>query len=109
MSTHKKEPKKMNKTEFVTFMTEHSHHHKGTKALTKADAEKALNWVLDSIVNATKHHHNINITGFGSFGIHHRKSRDGRNPKTGAKMTIPAYNQPVFRAGSKLKEACNHN
>lgn len=103
------QPKKMNKTEFVAFMTEQSHNnkHSANKSLTKADAEKALNWVLESVISATKHHHSINITGFGSFGIQSRKAREGRNPKTGAKMTIPAYTQPVFKAGSKLKEACN--
>lgn len=104
------QPKKMNKTEFIAFMTKHGHHHKhqGHKSFTKADAEKALNWVLESIISATKHQHSVNITGFGSFGIQSRKSREGRNPKTGAKMTIPAYKQPVFKAGSKLKEACNN-
>ncbi len=102
------QPKKMNKTAFIAFMTEHGHHHKhqGHKSFTKADAEKALNWVLESIISATKHQHSVNITGFGSFAIQSRKSREGRNPKTGSKMTIPAYKQPVFKAGSKLKEAC---
>ncbi|BDU60217.1 DNA-binding protein HU [Candidatus Rickettsia kotlanii] len=110
MSTHnKKEPKKMNKTEFIAFMTDHSHNHKHAshKTLTKVEAEKALNLVLDSVISAIKSHHNINITGFGSFEIHHRKAREGRNPKTGAKMKIDAYNQPTFRAGRKMKEACN--
>ncbi|MCC8419011.1 MAG: HU family DNA-binding protein [Rickettsia endosymbiont of Glossina mortisans submortisans] len=90
----------MNKTEFVNFIAE-------SNKIPKTEAEKALNLVLESIRKAIKGHHNINITGFGSFEIHHRKAREGRNPKTGAKMKIDAYNQPTFRAGSKLKEACN--
>ncbi|AFE54024.1 DNA-binding protein HU [Rickettsia typhi str. B9991CWPP] len=110
MSTHnKQEQKKMNKTEFIAYMTEHCHNnkHAAHKTLTKADAEKALNLVIDSVISAIKSKHNVNLTGFGSFEIHHRKAREGRNPKTGAKMTIDAYNQPTFRAGRKLKEACN--
>jgi len=104
------QPNKMNKTEFIAFMTEQGHHHKHSahKALTKADAEKALNWVLESMVQAIKDN-NVNFTAYFSFGHQKRKAREGRNPKTGAKMTIPAYNQPVFKAGSKLKEACNPN
>lgn len=105
------QPKKMNKTEFIAFMTKHGHHHhkhQRYKSFTKADAEKALNWVLESIISATKHQHSVNITGFGSFGIQSRKSREGRNPKTGTKMTIRAYKQPIFKAGSKLKAACNN-
>ena len=105
------QPKKMNKTDFVAFMTEqgHNHKHSAHKTLTKADAEKALNWVLDSIISATEKDQSVNITGFGSFGIQSRNAREGRNPKTGAKMIIPAYKQPVFKAGSKLKEACNEH
>ncbi|XVN41589.1 MAG: HU family DNA-binding protein [Rickettsia endosymbiont of Argas persicus] len=103
------QPKKMNKTEFIAFMTEqgHNHKHSGHKSLTKADAEKALNWVLEAMSGAIKNHYSINVTGYFSLGAQERKSREGRNPKTGAKMTIPAYRQPVFKAGSKLKEACN--
>jgi DNA-binding protein HU-beta len=49
----------------------------------------------------------INLVGFGSFSVQKRAAREGRNPKTGAKMRIEAYNQPVFKAGKKLKDACN--
>lgn len=44
------------------------------------------------------------ITGFGTFDVRHRKARQGRNPQTGARITIPAMNVPSFRAGKGLKE-----
>lgn len=90
----------MNKGELVTLMADHSGH-------SKADAERALNLVVDSVLAALKEGHDINLVGFGSFHIQKREAREGRNPKTGEKMHIKAYKQPVFRAGKKMKEACN--
>lgn len=98
----------MNKTELINLMVEHGHSKNPTgKTLTKTEAEKTLNWVTESIIQALKQGQGVNLIGFGSFEVQQRKARDGRNPKTGAKMTIPAYKQLVFRAGSKMKEACN--
>lgn len=90
----------MNKGELVALMAESAGH-------SKAEAERALNWVLDSIVQALGKRHDVNLVGFGSFCIQHRKAREGRNPKTGEKMHIAAYKQPVFRAGKKMKDSCN--
>lgn len=90
----------MNKAEFVGFIAE-------IGGISKTDAEKSLNLIVDSIVKAVEHGKEINLVGFGSFHVQSRNARDGRNPKTGAKMRIPAYKQPIFRAGKKLKEACN--
>lgn len=44
------------------------------------------------------------ITGFGTFGTRRRKKREGRNPRTGESITIPAMNVPTFRAGRGLKD-----
>jgi DNA-binding protein HU-beta len=44
------------------------------------------------------------VTGFGTFGTRRRKSREGRNPRTGQSITIPAMNVPSFRAGRGLKD-----
>lgn len=90
----------MNKGELIALMAEHS---KGSKA----DAERALNLVTESIIKALKKGKDINLVGFGSFNIRKREAREGINPKTGQKMRIAAYKQPVFRAGKKMKEACN--
>jgi DNA-binding protein HU-beta len=90
----------MNKSELINFMSE-------LTGNSKVDAEKALNWVVDSMIAAITRKNSINLVGFGSFHIQERKAREGRNPKTGQSMHIPAYNQPVFRAGKKMKDACN--
>jgi DNA-binding protein HU-beta len=90
----------MNKSEFIAFMTEGSDK-------TRTEAEGALNFVIDSVLRAIANKKSVNLVGFGSWTIAKRKERDGHNPKTGAKMKIPAYNQPVFKAGQKLKDACN--
>lgn len=90
----------MNKSELVAFIANHS-------GGSKADAERALNLVVESVLAALKKGNDINLVGFGSFNIRKREARDGRNPKTGQKMRIAAYKQPVFRAGKKMKEACN--
>ncbi len=90
----------MNKGELVAFMAEFS-------GKTKAEAERALNLSIDSILAVIAQGNEvINLVGFGSFHIKSRKARKGRNPKTGEEINIPAYKQPVFRAGNKLKEAC---
>jgi len=90
----------MNKADFVSFMA--SAHNS-----SKADAERALNMVIDSITGAMQKGDSVNFIGFGSFEVQNRNAREGRNPKTGEKMNIPAYKQPIFRAGKKLKDACN--
>lgn len=90
----------MNKGELVSLIADHS-------KISKADAERALNWVTGGILHAMKKGHNISLVGFGSFNIQPRKARDGHNPKTGQKMRIAAYNQPVFRAGKQMKDCCN--
>lgn len=90
----------MNKSEFVAFISEENEK-------TKSEAEAALNLVIDSVLKAVASGKSINLVGFGSWTIAKRKEREGHNPKTGAKMRIPAYKQPVFKAGQKLKDACN--
>jgi len=49
----------------------------------------------------------ISLLGFGNFSISKVAARTGRNPRTGTALKIAAYNQPKFKVGSKLKEACN--
>lgn len=90
----------MNKAEFVSFIAE-------TGGLSKADSERALNLITESVTKALGQGKEINLVGFGAFHVQKREAREGRNPKTGEKMRIAAYKQPVFRAGKKLKEACN--
>ena len=90
----------MNKAEFITFISEQS-------GKSKVEAEGSLNLIVDSVLKATALGQNISLVGFGAWSVVRRNGREGHNPKTGAKMKIEAYNQPVFKAGQKLKDACN--
>ena len=75
--------------------------------ITKKQAALALNATLDGIVGALKAGEKVTLIGFGSFSVVNRKARTGINPKTKAKINIPASKAPVFRAGAKLKESVN--
>lgn len=90
----------MNKGEFVNFIADHSD-------LQKVEAERMLNIITDNIIAALGKGKDINLVGFGSFSVQKRAAREGRNPKTGEKMHIAGYMQPMFKAGKKMKDACN--
>ena len=75
--------------------------------LTKKQAEAIVNVVLDSIVESLRDGEKIELRGFGSFRIRSRKSRTGRNPKTGAKVDVPSKRIPYFKPGKELKELIN--
>jgi len=77
-----------------------------TKAGLSQDAvTKALNTMIDVITAQLKKGGEVNVTRFGAFKVSQRAARNGVNPKTRAKITIPALKSPVFRAGKTLKEA----
>lgn len=78
-----------------------------TVQLTKKQAEAIVNVVLDSIVESLREGEKIELRGFGSFRIRSRKSRMGRNPKTGAKVEVPSKRIPYFKPGKELKELIN--
>ena len=75
--------------------------------LNKAEAEKAVNLLLDDIVAALKQGDRVNISGFGTFSVSERASRVGRNPKTGEAIQISASRSAKFRAGKQLKDSLN--
>lgn len=75
--------------------------------LTKADATKAVEAVVDTITRALKKGDQVAIVGFGSFAVKSRAARQGRNPKTGETINIPASRVPGFKAGKALKDAVN--
>jgi DNA-binding protein HU-beta len=90
----------MNKAEFVSYIADKNN-------CTKAEAERSLDMISDSITRALSEGNKINLVGFGAFDTVHTPAREGRNPRTGDKINIKAYNQVKFRAGQKLKDACN--
>ncbi|MSP53141.1 MAG: HU family DNA-binding protein [Gammaproteobacteria bacterium] len=73
--------------------------------LSKADAGRTLEVVLDTIVSTLKRGDEVAITGFGSFKVKHRAARAGRNPKTGEEIKIAAANVPGFKPGKAFKDA----
>lgn len=72
--------------------------------ISKKDADKALAAAIDAITGAMKAGEKVQLIGFGTFETRHRAARKGKNPQTGAEVTIPAANVPVFKAGKALKE-----
>ncbi|NWG45170.1 MAG: HU family DNA-binding protein [Alphaproteobacteria bacterium] len=75
--------------------------------LSKADATKAVDAVFDVITGAMKKGDEVRLVGFGSFVVTNRAATEGRNPRTGETIKIPASRQPKFRPGKGLKDALN--
>ncbi|HEX5090646.1 MAG TPA: HU family DNA-binding protein [Nocardioides sp.] len=73
--------------------------------LSGADAERALDAVLDTITKAVASGDKVTIPGFGTFEKRERSARTGRNPQTGAEIQIAATSVPGFKAGAKFKSA----
>lgn len=72
--------------------------------LSKKDADKAANAVFDTISETLVAKEKVQLVGFGTFEVHERKERKGRNPRTKQEITIPASSYPVFKAGKSLKD-----
>ena len=87
----------MNKSELVDLVAEKTE-------MSKKDSEKAVKAVVDSISEGLKRGEKVQLVGFGTFEVRHRKAREGRNPSTGAKIKIPALKVPAFKPGKALKE-----
>lgn len=90
----------MNKSELIEAIAE-------SAELTKSDASRALDAVLEAITDALKKGETVSLVGFGAFGIKERAERQGRNPQTGNSITIKAAKIPSFKAGKVLKDAVN--
>jgi integration host factor subunit beta len=75
--------------------------------MTKKDAEQLVEIVFDSIVGSLNKGEKIELRGFGSFRVRERNARKGRNPKTGAAVSIPAKRVAYFKPGKELKELIN--
>jgi len=75
--------------------------------ITKADAERALNGIMEAITDALSKGDKVALIGFGTFSTTKRAARDGRNPQTGKTMKIKAKTVAKFKAGAKLADAVN--
>jgi len=90
----------MNKTEFISSIAKRTNNNlSNTSSLVDA--------VLDIISETLAKGDSVRLPGFGSFEVSHRAATKGRNPSTGAEITIAARNVPKFSAGKNLKEAVN--
>ena len=92
--------KEMNKTEFITALAEKT-------GMKKTEAEKAVKGFTELIAGTLRDGEKVSLVGFGTLEVLEREAREGRNPRTGKTMTIPASKAPKFKAGRGLKEAVN--
>lgn len=90
----------MNKTELVAAVAEQA-------GLSRKDAEAAVKAFTDVVADALKNGDKIQLVGFGTFEVSERAAREGRNPKSGEVMNIPASKTPKFKAGKALKDMVN--
>ena len=90
----------MNRTELISAMAENTN-------MTKVDVEKALKAFIDTVTEELKNGGKVQLVGFGTFEVTERAERQGRNPKTGETITIPASKSPKFKAGKALKDIVN--
>jgi integration host factor subunit beta len=75
--------------------------------VSKKHAEIIVNTVFSSIIDALQHDDKIELRGFGSFRVRRRRSRHGRNPKTGDRVEVPEKRIPYFKPGKELKDLIN--
>ena len=91
----------MNKQELVEFLSEKE------LVASKAEGRRVLDAVLEAIEHGLQSNGSVTITNFGVFKVKERKSRKGRNPKTGESITIPPRKVVTFKTGKALKEKFN--
>lgn len=75
--------------------------------LSKADATRAVDAIINQITGTLKRGDQVTLVGFGTFQVKARAARAGRNPQTGQTIQIAATNVPGFKAGKALKDAVN--
>jgi DNA-binding protein HU-beta len=88
----------MNKVELITKVA------KETK-LTNRDATGVIEATIENIMKALQRGDEVRLVGFGTFTVSRRKASEGRNPRTGETIKIPASKNPKFRAGKNFKKA----
>lgn len=88
----------MNKEEFMGYIS-------GQHKCTKKEGNRIIDLFTTSVIEAMGEE--VSLAGFGIFSVNKLAARKGRNPRTGEGLDIAAHNQPRFKAGEKLKKACN--
>ena len=90
----------MNKSELVAAIAD-------SAGITKAEANRALQALMDTVTNSLSKGDSVSLTGFGTFSVAKRAARTGRNPSTGKALKIPAKTVAKFKAGKGLADAVN--
>lgn len=90
----------MNKSELIDVVA-------ASADISKTEATRAVDAMLDSITGALKNGDQVTLVGFGTFSIKQRAARTGRNPRTGEAIAIKAAKIPTFKAGKALKDSVN--
>ncbi len=90
----------MTKTDLINFIAEET-------GLTKADAARALEAMMSGVIKGLKEDGKVTLTGFCTFSAEQKEAKEGRNPRTGETVKIPARVAAKIKAGTKLKEALN--
>ncbi|AWN17555.1 integration host factor subunit beta [Salinisphaera sp. LB1] len=91
----------MTKSELIERLVDRQAH------MTQRDVELAVKLLLDDVIEELAEGGRVEIRGFGSFSVHHRPARRGRNPKTGEAVDIPRKYVPHFKPGKELRERVN--
>ena len=91
----------MNKTDLIKNVSAQ------IEGATQKDVAVIVDTVLETIVNTVASGEKVSLAGFGTFEVTERAERNGRNPKTGEAITIPASKSPKFKAGKALKDIVN--
>jgi len=92
----------MNKNDLVAYVADETE-------LTKADATRALDAVIEGITTGLRKNGEVRLVGFGTFLVSQRAATTGRNPRTGETIKIKASKQAKFKAGKQLKDSVNDN
>ncbi len=90
----------MNKNELIGAVAE-------STGLSKADAGRAVEAMIEAITGSLKKGKEVRLVGFGTFSVRKRAASQARNPRTGEPIAIPASKRPKFSAGKALKDAVN--
>lgn len=93
----------MTKSEIIDILSRKQSH------LSSRDVELAIKMLLDKMSDALAEGGRIEVRGFGSFSLHHRAARKGRNPKTGDQVELPPKYVPHFKPGKELRERVNES
>jgi len=91
----------INKSEFINNLSA------TCDTMTEMVVDDAVREILNLMANTLANDGRVEVRGFGSFCLHHRRSRMGRNPKTGESVPVPAKAIPHFKPGKALREAVN--